>query len=268
MPDETIYYQEREAEIYDLEYQWKTDDIDYWIALAQEYAGREGIALELACGTGRVLLPVAESGVRVVGIDQSPWMLKQAKDKLETRLESVQERVGLLEADMRTLQLEQKFNFIYLPFNTFLIMRTVEDQLAVFEVVRRHLAPGGVFAFDIFVPDVNRITTTERPRKWGNEVDQTLGELGIRLQRDSLTRYDPLRQQIFSTFRMREYRDNVLQREFLSDLQLSYIFPRELEHLVARAGFEFVHYWGDYERVRDFWSTQEPQKQLPVMRPK
>jgi ubiquinone/menaquinone biosynthesis C-methylase UbiE len=266
--NETIYYQEREAEIYDLEYQWKTDDIEYWIALANEYAGGEGTALELACGTGRVLLPIAESGVRVVGIDQSPWMLKKAKEKLESKLESVQERVGLLEADMRTVQLEQKFEFIYLPFNTFLILRTVDDQLAVFETVRRHLAPGGVFAFEMFVPDVNRLASKERPLKWGNEVDQTLGDLGVRLQRDSLTRFDLIRQQIFSTFRIREYRDHVLQREFINDLQLTYIFPRELEHLVARAGFEFVHFWGNYDRVAEFWSVQEPQRQLPVVRPK
>jgi ubiquinone/menaquinone biosynthesis C-methylase UbiE len=270
-----IYYQEREAEIYDLMYQWKTDDVEYWKSLAREYAGRNGTALELACGTLRVLLPVAESlsptigggEGRVVGVDQSPWMLALAKKKYANAVPEVQERIGLLEGDMRTLQLEQKFNLIYLPFNTFGILKTVEDQLAVFEVVRRHLAPGGVFAFDVFVPDLNRIANQPRPPKWGNEVDETLGELGIRMLRDVLTRYDPIQQKIFSTFRVKEYRDNVLQREFLSDLELTYFFPRELEHLVARAGFEFVHFWGDYDR-RDFWKMSQPTKQLPVVKPK
>lgn len=54
-------------------------------------------------------------------------------------------------------------------------------------------------------------------------------------------------------------------REWLSDLEMTYIFPRELEHLVARAGFEFVHFWGDYERT-DFWKMEQPTKQLPVLR--
>ncbi len=267
MANDGIYYQEREAEIYDLEYAWKNDDVNYWVELAKETVPPDGTALELACGTLRVLLPVAESGIRVVGVDQSPWMLAKAKEKLEQKPDYVQERVGLLEGDMRTLQFEQKFNFIYLPFNTFLILKTAKDQLAVFEVARRHLAPGGVFAFDIFVPDINRIANQPRPPKWGNEVDQTLGELGLRFLRDSRTTYDPLRQQIFSTFRMKEYRDNLLQREWLSDLELTYIFPRELEHLVARAGFEFVHCWGEYDRT-DFWKIHAPQKQLPVVRPK
>jgi SAM-dependent methyltransferase len=264
---EGIYYQEREAEIYDLEYAWKTDDVDYWISLAKEYGGADGSALELACGTGRVLVPVAQSGVRVVGVDQSPWMLAKAKEKYERLPGDVQERIGLLEGDMRSLNLEQRFNFIYLPFNTFLILRTPQDQLAVFDVVRRHLAPGGVFAFDIFVPLISRLVRPVGPSQWGLEVDQTLGDLGIRFQRENASEVDPIRQLVISTFRMREYRDNVLTREWVSDLELTYIFPRELEHLVARAGFEFVHYWGSYDRI-DFRQVAQPMIQLPVLRAK
>ena len=260
-----IYYQEREAEVYDLEYQYKTDDIEFWIALANEYAGGDGTALELACGTCRVLLPVAASGVRVVGVDVSPWMLARAKKKLGDAPPEVQERVGLLEADILTLKLEQKFDFIYLPFNTFLFFKTVQDQLAVFDMVRKHLKRGGVFAMDIFVPDVNRLAQTTPPPKWGLDTDETLGDLGLRFQRDAVTTYDTLTQKIFATFRMKEYRDNVLEREWLADLELTYIFPRELEHLVARAGFEFVNYWGDYDRT-DFWKLHAPTKQLTVLR--
>ncbi len=261
-----IYYQEREAEVYDLEYQWKTDDVDYWVGLAKEYAGNNGTVLELGCGTGRVLIPVAESGVNIVGVDESPWMLAKAKEKYERLTEDVQSRIGLLEGDMRTLQLEQKFNLIYIPFNTFLILKSVQDQLAVLDMARRHLAPGGILALAIFVPDINRLANAAvRPPRWVLEVDQTLGEGGIRLQRDLAQTVDLIRQQLFVTWRMKEYRDNVLEREWTSDLVLTYIFPRELEHLVARAGFEFVHYWGSYHRI-DFWQIPQPTLQLPVLR--
>lgn len=260
-----IYYQEREASIYDLEYAWKNDDVQYWVELAKEYAGSDGAALELACGTGRVLIPVAESGVHVVGVDVSPWMLAKAKEKYERLPGDVQERIGLLDGDIRTLSLEQKFKLVYLPFNTFLVFRTVEDQLAVLETVKRHLAPGGVFAFDVFVPLVNRLVDPPGPPKWGLEVDQTLGELGIRFQRDNSRQVDPIRQLIINTFRMREYRDNVLTREWVSDLLMTYIFPRELQHLVARAGFDLVHFWGSYQRI-DFWQIPQPSIQLPVLK--
>ena len=262
-----IYYQEREAEIYDLEYAWKTDDVDYWVELAKEHAGSSGSALELACGTGRVLIPVVKSGVRVVGIDESPWMLARAKEKSERQPGEVQERISLVEADMLALRLEERFSFIYMPFNTFLLLRTARDQLAVLDVVRRHLAPGGVFAFDIFVPYVNRLVRPIGPLQWGLEVDQAVGELGLRFQRDNASDVDPIRQLISNSFRMREYREGVLTREWVSDLQMTYIFPRELEHLVARAGFEFVNYWGHYNRI-DFWQIPQPVIQLPVLRPR
>ncbi len=260
-----IYYQQREADIYDLEYRWKTDDVDYWARLAQEYAGNGGTALELACGTGRILVPVAESGVNIVGLDHSPFMLARARDKYDRLSGDVQARIGLVEGDMRTFRSEQKFNFIYLPFNSVLILRTIPDQLALFDTVRALLAPGGVFALDLFVPDVKRLANTDRPPRWGLEVDQTIGDKGIRLLRDTVTRYDTVNQLIDVTYRVQEYRDNVLEREWLSDLQLTYLFPRELQHLIARAGFEFVHFWGDYDR-QDFGKMHGPAKMLPVLK--
>lgn len=261
-----IYYREREAAIYDVEYAWKKDDIEFWKSLAHEFAGPSGPAFELACGTLRVLLPVAESGIAVTGIDISPHMLDIARRKLARAAPEVHARVTLLEGDMRTLRLDQQFRFIYLPFNTLLVLMTVADQLALFDTVRAHLAPGGVFAFDIFVPDINRMRVEHNP-VWVLEIDQALPELGFRLQRDHAHEIDPIQQTMTAHYRMREYRDNVLRREWVNDLKMTYIFPRELEHLIARVGFEIVHFWGDYDR-REFYAMQAPGKQLVVVRPK
>lgn len=263
MPD-TIYYQEREAEIYDLEYAWKTDDVEFWKALAHEYAGTDGQVLELACGTGRLLFPVAESGVHITGLDQSPWMLDRARKRFESAPADVKARLALHQGDMRSFDLGRKFNLIYVPFNSFLILTEVADQLAVLSAARRHLAPGGVFALDIFVPDINRLVTPVGPPTWGHELEQ-VGADGLRLQRDIVREVDPRKQVLKVTWRMKEYRDSILTREWLSDLVMTYIFPRELEHLVARAGLEFVNYWGDYDR-RDFWTMKDPGKQLAVLK--
>ncbi len=257
-----IYYGEKESAIYDLEYAWKQDDIEFWKNLAREYGGP---ALELACGTLRVLLPVAETGIEVTGVDLSPHMLRLAREKLSRAAPDVRSRVTLSEGDVRTLRLDQKFKFVYLPFNTFLVLTTAADQLALFETVRAHLAPGGVFAFDIFMPDINRLKVEHTPG-WVLEVDQAIPEQGIRFQRDHVREIDPISQKMIVHFRMREYKDNVLTREWLSDLEMTYLFPRELEHLIARAGFEVVHYWGDYDRC-DFYATRDPQKQLVVVHP-
>ena len=265
MPD-TIHYQEREAEIYDLEYGWKTDDVEFWKKLAREYAGDDGHALELACGTGRLLFPVAESGIRITGLDQSQWMLDRAQKRLDAAAADVRKRITLLQGDMRSFDLGQKFNLIYVPFNSFYILTEIADQLAVLNAARKHLAPGGVFALDIFMPDINRLVTPIGPPMWGHELEQVAAD-GLRLQRDIVREVDPRKQVLKVTWRMKEYRDSILTREWLSDLVMTYIFPHELEHLVARAGLEFVHYWGDYDR-RDFWAMKDPGKQLAVLRTK
>jgi hypothetical protein len=117
---------------------------------------------------------------------------------------------------------------------------------------------------DIFVPDINRLVTPVGPPTWGHELEQ-VGADGLRLQRDIVREVDPRKQVLKVTWRMKEYRDSILTREWLSDLVMTYIFPRELEHLVARAGFEFVHFWGDHDR-RDFWTMKDPGKQLAVLK--
>jgi hypothetical protein len=98
------------------------------------------------------------------------------------------------------------------------------------------------------------------------EIDLAHPELGFRFQRDMARELDPIHQKMTVHFRMREYADDVLTREWASDLEMTYIFPRELEHLIARAGFEIVHFWGEYDR-RDFYAMRNPQKQLLVVRP-
>ncbi len=258
-----MYYREKESAIYDLEYAWKTDDNEFWQTLAREFA-TDGRALELACGTLRLALLLAENGIHVTGVDLSPHMLALARRKLGHYAPAIQARITLHEADMRSVRLDEKFNFVYLPFNTFLVLTTAQDQLALFETVRAHLAPGGMFAFDIFMPDINRLKIEHNPA-WELEVDQTIRGTGFRLQRDHAREIDPIRQTMVVHFRMREFQDNVLQREWLSDLHMTYIFPRELEHLIARAGFEIVHFWGDYAR-NDFYALRDPQKQIVVVR--
>lgn len=260
-----MHYQKREAEIYDRAYAHLKDDIPYWQSLAREHTGEDGEALELACGTLRITLPVAEAGVRVTGIDESRYMLQLARQKLDNAAPEVRERVTLVQGDMRSFDFGRTFNFIYLPFNTFGILTTIDNQLALLETVRKHLAPGSCFAFSVFVPDPERLSNTNAYR-WLLENDNSFPD-GTRVQRDIARSVDIRRQILSITWRNREYKDQVLLDEWITDLQLSFFFPRELEHLLVRAGYEMVHYWGDYNRT-DFWSMSAPWQQLIVARPR
>jgi SAM-dependent methyltransferase len=257
-------YEQLDAELYDRVYSHVREDIEFWQRLAREYAGASGHVLELACGTLRVTLPVAEAGVRVTGIDRSSAMLALARRRLEQAPPEVRTRVTLYEADIRSYDLGQSFNLIYIPFNTFGLLLEPDDQLTALATAKRNLAPGGVFAFDVFVPDIERLSNAATNR-WQLDVDTTFPD-GVRVQRDNTRVVDTRRQITSVTWRIREYREQLLVRELVTDIQLAYFWPRELEHLLARAGYEIVHYWGNYTR-ENFWTMNEPWKQIIVARP-
>lgn len=262
-PMEKIHYLEREAEIYDLEYGWKTDDLGFWLGVAREFAAPAGPVLELGCGTLRLLLPLAQAGFTITGMDVSPHMLARGQDKLARESAKVRERVTLVEGDMSDFHLGERFRLIFVAFSSFLILTTIEEQESTLRCVREHLTGDGVFGLDIFFPDIARLAQT---REWQlMEVDQTAGD--VRFQRDFRRKVDRVRQRMDITFRMREYRHNVLEREWLSDLSITYIFHRELLHLLDKCGFEVVHLWGDYQRT-DFYDLPNPGKQLVIARSK
>lgn len=257
-------YEQTEAALYDKVYAQLTDDIPFWQALAREYCGAEGAALELACGTLRVMLPVAETGVRITGLDASPHMLELARKKLDAASPEIRARVTLQQGDMRAFDLARQFDLIYIPFNSFGLLLTIQDQLKTLATIKKHLKPNGVFAFNVFFPDMDKLHGP-RLSHWMLEADNSFPD-GSRVQRDNVRKVDSRAQIISVTWRTRVYQDQILAQEFLSEIQLSYFFPRELENLFARAGYEILYYWGDLER-RDFWSLREPQRQLILARP-
>ena len=201
-----LHYRENESTIYDALYAWKTDDVEFWKEIAREFAN--GNALELACGTLRTALKIAEIGIHVTGLDNSSYMLEIARKKLVALPEEIQAHVTLHEGDMRSMRLNQQFSLVYLPFSTFLFLLTPDDQLALFETVRAHLAPGGIFAFDIFMPDINRLKIEPSP-VWALEVDSIINEIGSRIQCDLAREIDPIRQTILTHTRMREFKDHI-----------------------------------------------------------
>jgi len=260
-----MHYHQLEASIYDKIHTGLRADISFWQTFARECCGDTGEALELACGTLRVMLPVAEAGMRVTGIDESPHMLELAQKKIDAASDEVRARISIQQGDMRSFEFARKFDLIYIPFNTLGLLLTIEDQLAALETIKKHLAPNGVFAFDVFMPDVERMRGAALTR-WQLEMDESFPD-GSRVQRDNVREVDTRKQIISVTWRNKEYQAQILVREWLTDLKMTYFFPREIQHLLKRAGYEIVHYWGDYER-NDFWKMNEPWRQIVVARMK
>jgi SAM-dependent methyltransferase len=126
-----------------------TEDIPFYVELARE---TEGPLVELAVGNGRVAIPVArETGRRVLGIDISPAMLEQARE----RAAAAGVELELRQEDMRDLELDEPAGLIYVPFRALLHLPTWADRRRVFERVHASLRPGGRFAWNAFVFDPN-----------------------------------------------------------------------------------------------------------------
>ena len=132
-------------ELYDLMFDSLDFDVPYWVETAKAAAGP---VLEIACGTGRVLLPIRKAGVDIDGIDQSPEMIGRLKDKAAAAGLAVRAEV----ADMRDFETGRRYNLIFCGFNGFAHCETTADQLACLRASLRALAPGGALVIHMSYP--------------------------------------------------------------------------------------------------------------------
>jgi len=231
------------AEIYDAVYSYVRDDIPFYV---EEAAGADGAVLELGCGTGRVAIPIARSGVETVGVDSSTAMLDVARGKAR-HLGLGDDSLRLVLADMRELSLDRQFALAIIPFRGFLALLTVEDQRRTLNQIREHLAPGGRLAFDIFVPDLNMLLQEGDTAYHLRDVtDPESGATYVLWQQSSFDNHN----QIVSTRLIVEELNAAREvvRRIYRDFQLRYAHRWEVYHLLVACGFEVVELYGDFDR--------------------
>ncbi len=194
--------------------------------------------LDLACGSGRFTIPLAEAGADVVGADLSEEMLDRARQAAEARGVAVE----LMRLDMRDFDLGGRvFDTILLAMNSILHLHTLEDFKGFFGAVARHLAPGGRLVFDAFVPNVALLARDPDKRYLVDKV--THAEHG-QVTVEEIVRYDPLTQVSHVEWYWSRERETDFWR---SDLALRQIFPQEMPLLVASGGLRLVERFGDFD---------------------
>ena len=204
-----------------------------------ELARRQGGAvLELACGTGQPTIPIALQGSPIVGLDQSSAMLNVAR----SRASAVAAPVEFLQGDMRDFSLGRQFNLIFVARNSLLHLLSTADLLAALTAVRRHLAPDGVFAFDVFNPSVRLLARAGGQRSPVMEVDtEEFGPLSV----EQTSEYDAATQVTHGTW----YVSTPDRRDaWVVSLTLRNIFPQELPLLLSTAGLELIGRFGELPR--------------------
>jgi ubiquinone/menaquinone biosynthesis C-methylase UbiE len=200
--------------------------------------------LELAVGTARAAIPLAQAGHRVVGVDYDEAMLEIARRKRDA-VGLNDRQLKLIRADCLKLNLRETFDWVCVFFNTFLAFTTLEQQDAVLQGALRHLKPRGRFWVDLFQPDIRRLA---KPKFSG--IDPTLFYVP-RYDRTVLKTVDlrhfPERQLQRVTFNYRWFTKRGEPRRKSHSFDLTYIFPRELRMLMERNGLRVEHLWGNYD---------------------
>ena len=231
----------------------------YPSAKSAETVGDPGESvLELACGTGRLTIPIAQAGVGIVGLDLSPSMLEHARAKAK----QAGVEIEFVEGDCRSFELGRKFGLIFMAFNSMQHMHDYASQAALFARVRRHLADGGHFVFDVFNPRMGYLARSPEERWPEREYEDPDGNGTIVLEHSM--RYDDAAQLSHITWYFNRRGANGMERDFRVEyLDMRCFFPQELDLLVRSQGFEILEKFGDFDR-KSFGSGQP--KQVVVCR--
>jgi SAM-dependent methyltransferase len=241
----------RDGRHYDLQHKDFVDDIPFYIAQVRKYGDP---VLELACGTGRITIPIARKGFHVTGLDVSSDMLAQAKRK------SAEQDVMIewAQADCRDFDLSERFNTVLFPFNSIAHLHDLADLEKCFACVRKHLKPDGRFILDMFNPKIEILIRDNSERYPSSEYPDPDGQGTVVVTENNL--YDRAGQvnKIKWYYRIGEQAE-----EIVADLNMRIFYPQELDALLKYNGFEIESKFGDFDESP---FVSDSPKQIPVCR--
>lgn len=208
--------------------------------------------LELCCGTGRLTIPIAKDGYNICGVDYTSSMLEQAKVKAsEVGLD-----INFIEADIRTLDLQEKFDLIFIPFNSIHHLYKNEDLFTAFNVVKSHLKDGGLFLLDCFNPNIQYIVEGEKEQK-------VIAEYTANDGREVLIKQMMYYENATQINRIEWYYFINGKFHSIQNMDMRLFFPQELDSYLERAGFNVIHKFGSFEEET---FSDNSEKQIYVLR--
>ena len=228
------------AHLYDLDPREITrDDIAFYIAQAKAQGGP---VLELGCGTGRVTLPLVQTGSEIWALDLSEDMLAQLRLKVRPLPPSTAHRLHIVHASMADFDLGRRFDLIIAPFRAFQALSERAEQESCLECVRKHLSERGRFVMHVFKPKMVFDESWVQPEEFDWEVtDPGTGKIVKRYERRR--RIDLDRQVL--------YVDLVYRIEGAPDvvepLAISYFYEEQMRSLLLRHGFRILEERGYFD---------------------
>jgi len=210
--------------------------IAFYCGLAKTVGGP---VLEIACGSGLVTIPIAAQGLEVTGVDLARPMLEHARQKAKVQGLTIR----WVEADARSFALGAQYRFIFITGNAFQAFLRREDQEALLSSVKRHLLPGGIFAFETRNPSGHDLTN--QPEE---EFDQSYTSVeGHRVSVSFTQFYDPVTQIMYWTS-YRRWNDGGQDHTKETRIACRFTHPQELKALLYYNGFEVIQQYGNWDQ--------------------
>ena len=213
--------------------------------VAPYIAGRD--IFEIGCGSGRIAIPMAMSGLNVTGLDNSKEMLNLCRIK-KRKIGKTSGRLRLLNRDMSDFDLGKRFDYIIMPYRTFMHMLTQAEQRSCLATVKNHLAPGGTFILDTWLPKPSSLNSLH-----GLGSIKPAGRFSIPGTPFNLVHYhcasfDESRQLLLEEHMMQEVdEDGTVLRTVTLPLVRTWTTQREMQNLVQLCDFEVEAIFGDFD---------------------
>jgi SAM-dependent methyltransferase len=224
-----------------------SDDVPLYTKLAEAATREGGRVLEVACGSGRVLVALARAGYRITGVDISPHMLALAREKLAAAGPDVAERARLVQADMRSFELGEQFDMAFIAVKSFSYLVSRKDQQRALANIATHLRPGGLFVLDLMNPAPSWVL--QPPGSLKQDLAQFVPGSGVTVVRTETAVSTDLAAQvriIRSAYEVVESDGSI--RKYFVEWPYRYIYRFEAELLLERAGFQIEAVYGGYQR--------------------
>ncbi|KAF0821077.1 MULTISPECIES: class I SAM-dependent methyltransferase [unclassified Cytobacillus] len=226
--------------LYDQENGLFQGEIPYLLQWASQ---TDGPIIDLACGTGRATIPLAMKGHHLIGVDVHRGMLDLARKKsAELGLQ-----IDWVEQDCRRLSLSVKSKFMFSVGNSFQHFLTNEDQDAFLSSVNKHLESGGLFVFGTRFPNGEELLQPANEEYWKTYNDP---DNQNKVDVYTISRYDSISQvQHYTTIRKFYDQEGKQIDEKRTNIELRYVFPREMDRILSSNGLEIVNIYSDWKET-------------------
>lgn len=231
------------AHYYDLTHADLTEDIPLILALAKEAGGP---VLELGCGSGRLLFPLAHAGYTITGVDNAAAMLARAQTRQQDEPAAVRNRIKLYEMDMTALTLDGRFALAIIPYNTFMHLDSGQKRAAL-QGIKRCLLENGRLFIDLINPFTLAATANDHAISLENSfTDPQTGHTVLQMASNHLDE-EAQQLQITWIYDASPPGGGPIQRT-IATADYHYLFPHQIDLLLQEAGFRLTSLAGGYDQ--------------------